>query len=89
MSTRTIWKARLELTDEPRITWPEGSEPMAVMLDSAGILNVWFQCDPDARRVQQDFRIIGTGHPYPEGCEYLGSVVQGPFVWHVFIPELR
>ena len=84
-----IWKNQLALVDEPTISWPKGSEPMHVGLDPSGEICVWYRCDPSAPREQQRFRICGTGFQYPEGHEFLGTVVDGRYVWHIFIPEQR
>lgn len=30
------------------------------------------------------FKIVGTGHPHRASDIYIGTVQQGPFVWHLF-----
>ena len=34
-------------------------------------------------------RIVGTGNPFMDfdECEYLGTVQQYKFVWHIFVKE--
>jgi hypothetical protein len=29
------------------------------------------------------FRVIGTGHPIPDGLVYVGTALDEPFVWHL------
>ena len=44
----------------------------------------WAEVDTDASTEQRLFRILGTGHPLPEGLTYLGTFQLPPFVWHVY-----
>jgi len=59
---------------------------------NAGILHVgsqnalpmiWAGVDTEAPNVKRTFLAVGTGHPIPTGCFYVGTVFQGPFVWHI------
>lgn len=29
------------------------------------------------------FRVVGTGQQFPHGMVYVGTAVDGPFVWHL------
>lgn len=59
---------------------------------SAGIIHVgmqnmvtfWAVVDPEAPKVRRVFRLFGTGHPVPDDYVPVGSVFDGPFVWHLF-----
>lgn len=32
----------------------------------------------------QRVKIIGTGHPIPDGAEHLATCLDGPLVWHLY-----
>lgn len=46
--------------------------------------HLWVEVQSDAPTVTRTFRVFGTGHPIPDGFVYVGSTMDGPFVWHVF-----
>lgn len=49
-----------------------------------GVVQVWTD-EASAEAVKlRPVRVYGTGHPVPEFAEAIGSVITGPFVWHVF-----
>jgi len=53
--------------------------------EQGGDITIWAMVDPDAEIAKRDFAVWGTGHLHskdPEG--FVGSVLIGPFVWHVF-----
>lgn len=50
-----------------------------------GQLTIWAEVDPDDQPVRRDINGVGTGHPVPEG-EYLTTVQQGSYVWHLYLP---
>lgn len=92
---RTIWKFPLAFGPVTQHEVPSGAVPITVGLDPAAdrglrpgqvpdpVIAVWFDCpDHEAPTEHRWFTIVGTGHPVPPG-EVLGSVFDGPFVWHV------
>lgn len=86
MSDETIWKFPLAIEAEQVVTAPLGAQLLHVGLDPNGQLCVWMQVDPEAGYRAITFYIVGTGHPIPIETVYLGSVVMGAYVWHVFRP---
>ena len=38
----------------------------------------------DPLTVTRTFRVIGTGFDVPDVGNYIGTVFDGPFVWHVY-----
>jgi len=80
-----IWKYGLALTAEPiEISMPADAELLQVQ-DQGGTITIWAVVEPKAARVMRRFRIVGTGHAFDvEPLEYLGTVQQGAYVWHVF-----
>jgi hypothetical protein len=85
--SKTIYKYPLRVTDDQHIQLPSKAVILSVGLDPVGDLCLWALVDQvakhfDVRRVV----ICGTGKPCNENRDdYVASVVQGPFVWHVFI----
>jgi hypothetical protein len=45
---------------------------------------IWAIVDPDESPVDRRFKVIGTGREIPGHARYLGTVDDGPFVWHGF-----
>lgn len=86
---RTIWKYNLSRTDLQKIQMPIDAELLYV--DNQGGPTLWALVDTDNPSVERLICIVGTGHPIP-GPEisgrfayaYVGSVLDGPFVWHIF-----
>lgn len=88
MSTKTIWKFPLEITDAQTVRLPKGAEVLKVDRDPVGDLSVWAHVDPAAETEDRLLHIVGTGNPMPTAvgpAEHVGSVVDSPFVWHVFL----
>lgn len=90
MTNKTIYKYPLQVTDLQSVSLPEGWKFVHVGLDPDGELALWAWVNPETPlSVQVIVNIFGTGNPIPplasdETYEHLGSVVQGPFMWHVF-----
>ncbi len=94
MSERSIWKFSFPITDRPILTdVPVGAEFLSVGAQNAGIvphareLQMWARVDPAARRQTLRLRVVGTGHPCEDtdNLPFLGTVIDSPFVWHVFL----
>ena len=39
---------------------------------------------PPDQLVKRAFQIFGTGHFIPDSAKYIGSCLDGPFVWHCY-----
>ncbi len=80
-----IYKYPLKLTDVQHVTMPKGARILSVH-DQRGTICLWALVD--ASEVSTEARlieIIGTGNPMPVAKrQFIGTVVQEPFVWHVF-----
>lgn len=84
---RSVWKFPIEITDEQTITAPGGDFAVTLVgRDSTGAPCIWALVDIDAVMTQRRVVVHGTGHPVEEDpSTHVGSFVDGPFVWHVFI----
>ena len=83
----TIYKYTLTVTDEQRVSMPEGAVVLSVQ-EQHGELCFWARVDLNAPLKYRKFRVIGTGHPIPDAkhLHYLGTAQMhgGKLVWHVF-----
>lgn len=83
---RTIYKFPLAVTDEQQIEMPRGSRFLGVETQG-GVLYLWAIVETENPRYRHAFYVVGTGNPLPVDAvesTYLGTVDEGPFVWHVF-----
>ena len=81
---RTIWKFPLEITDDAIIEIP-GLIRLLSVADQDGTLTLWAAVRPHLPKEMVHISIRGTGQPF-DGLEgaFIGSVLMGPFVWHVY-----
>jgi hypothetical protein len=84
----TMWKFVFDMERSPtlEISTPRGSHARFVGLDPAsGNPAIWFLVPKVAtEKVERTFVIYGTGHRIHQFSDYVGSVIQGQFVWHIF-----
>lgn len=90
-SSRCIWKFTLEVTDRQAIEMPAGAEILDVQIqrisDDSRLLCLWAIVDSRAEREMRSIAIVGTGNPMSldlSAEDYIGTVQDGMFVWHVF-----
>ncbi len=86
---KTIWKFTLERTDAQTINPPKGAVCRLVAVQH-GELCAWLEVEAERITATWQIRIFGTGHNIggAAGMQHLGSVIDGPFVWHVYGEEL-
>ena len=87
---RVIYKYELNLQPEPitKILLPEGSIARHVGVVDL-VVYLWVEQSADVAIPKQEhtFIVRGTGHGFEyEGkvSAYVGTVFQGPFVWHIY-----
>jgi hypothetical protein len=88
-----IFKYPLKVTDVQTVSMPAGAKLLSVMLQYKA-LYVWARVDPSGPLVERTFYVVGTGNPLPDedavwDPAYLGSVIDDPFVWHVFVGSME
>ena len=90
---RSIWKFGLTGSNTPIkekvIKW------LSAGSDSSGDICVWAIVDPEAsvdERIEYDILQIGTGWDFDQNeldnMEFIGTVKEGPYIWHIFINQL-
>lgn len=82
-----IHKYELIITDGVQdILMPESANVLSVGVQRDAIC-VWVMVDADTPLVTHKFRVVGTGwimDPEYEYGEFVSTVLDGSFVWHVF-----
>lgn len=86
---RTVWKYVIPVNDEEvGVPWSEYNKVVHVGLDPADPNNVAIWVEREYKGVENltlHCRVVGTGHTILDNfCNHLGSVQQGPFMWHVY-----
>ncbi len=79
-----IWKFRVDV-GETTISLPVGAEFLDVQMQG-GSITLWYGVHPESSALGRKIVVVGTGlnmKVRPHG-EYLGTVQQNEFVWHVF-----
>lgn len=83
---RTIYKYELKITDKQEIDIPDKFRILSVQLQN-DIICVWAIVHTEREQLPTLFHIVGTGHPLSHhwtAKDHIGTVQQGPYVWHVF-----
>jgi hypothetical protein len=79
-----IYKYVLELTRTQRIRIPSPQKFLAVQMQGSKPC-VWYEVAQHPLTYDAiDFIIVGTGHNAPDNAQYLGTVQDNEFVWHVY-----
>lgn len=82
---KTIYKYPIEIVDKQIIKF-DRSKVVHVGLDPQGTPCIWAEYCSIYPPSDHFVYIIGTGNPMPEiTLRHIGSFIQGPFVWHVYI----
>lgn len=86
MKLTTVWKFPLEVlaTYTQKISIPRDYRILHVGIDPEGRICLWAAIDHTAPKRDVEIRIAGTGEWLSRVGSYIGTVVDGPFVWHVF-----
>lgn len=81
---KTIWKFTTHVDDTVHVPAPQGASWLHVEREGPATLTLWAVVDPDAPPVRHQLHVRGTGHPLGEVGPHIGTVLDPPFVWHVF-----
>lgn len=87
----TIFKYPIDIKDEQHVTMSAWSRFLSVGYDPSGQLCVWAEVNPDLKPpIDRTIWIVGTGGEMPfmqQKSRFLGTVLDGDFVWHVFCAD--
>lgn len=84
-----IWKYDIPLTTNLVIEIPSNSKILTALLQYEQI-RLWVQVEPESPKRKRKFHVMGTNHDFekqavdPHNLIYINTVMQGPFVWHVY-----
>jgi len=81
----TIWKFPVQISDAAVVVeMPAGADVLCVHMQS-GVATVWAVVDSAAKKERRLFSWLPTGGDGPRDDEaYVGTVLVGPLVWHLF-----
>lgn len=91
--SKTIWKYKLQVTDQQVLEMPACAEFLTVQLQiNGGVWDavLWVVVDPSMPNVPVEIAIYGTGNPIPDNPgRYIATFQSrsGAFAWHVFAPS--
>ena len=68
------------------IDMPRGAKALHVAMQG-GALMLWALVDLDEPKESRTFDVYGTGNATPLDRRYVGTVLNGQWVWHVFERE--
>ncbi len=83
----TIYKYPIERLGEQHIVMPGRHKILSAGLDPSGQLCIWVLVDTASAPAKRTVFVVGTGNPWHEmafGLDFIGTVNQGHFMWHVF-----
>lgn len=78
----------MEVKDQFEVITPIDFTPLHIDVQGNEIY-LWAEVDPDTEVGRRLFFCRGTGHHVEMGLDYIGTVLQRPFVWHFFWYENR
>lgn len=85
-----IFKYQPEFTmaDRAEVELPLGARIIYAAMQNNRI-TFWAEVDEEAETEVRVFHVRGTGHipPFEEGGVHVGSMLDGPFVWHLYIEQ--
>ncbi len=80
-----IWKYEVKVDDIVTIRMPVNSRIIKIGVQNPRCICFWAIIFAQSSVVEKKFRIYGTDHPIESvPGDYIDTVFDGPFVWHVF-----
>jgi hypothetical protein len=89
VSIAVIHKYAVSVDGGLEVPWPCATTVTHVqVLDNPAVVHMWVvqpQVPPYAVAYRRWFKVVGTGHPFPDDAEVVGSTVHAPtgLEWHV------
>lgn len=83
---KTIYKYPIQITNSQEVQMPFGAEVLHAGLDPQGTPCLWAMVETHHPTEPVSVLVVGTGNPMPfEPLRHVGSFIQSPIVWHVFL----
>jgi hypothetical protein len=82
---KTIYKYPFRIQDEQMLAMPEGAQILSVQMQGT-IPTIWALVASEAPLKPRKIEVYGTGHEIVDlnSLQYLGTVQERGFVWHIF-----
>lgn len=84
-----IFKYQVPLQDSVSVPMPEGARILSAAGTESDTLMVWAIVDTDAPLEDRTLLIRGTGHPLGTVGDFIATIQDGTFVWHLFDAPAR
>ncbi len=83
---KIIYKYEFKVNDEVIVEMPYNAKVLSCGTQKPNHITIWAAVDPNYSPQQRKFFVRGTGHPLGEAQngDFIGTVFDGAFVWHVF-----
>ncbi len=86
---KVIYKYEITALDPVKtFQWPEGSKVVHVGSQEPATMQIWVeindQLGPSEDPEERTFEVYGTGHHIHDSEVYVGTVLDDPFVWHLY-----
>ena len=84
---RVVFKFPLQPTNGLHLISVNGPSRVVACAKQHGLLYVWIEQDDAGERPDPQailLQVFGTGQLIPPGYDHRGTVLIGPFVWHVY-----
>lgn len=83
---KTVWKYELNIQDGPQSFLIPKFAKIVLVAEQRGLICLWMEVDEKRQKECRAFVIFVTGHEVKG--RHCGSVVIGPFVWHIYEQEV-
>lgn len=80
---RVVYKYEIDLTQGTTVKACAPAKPVHFARQDSSYC-VWVEQQVGQPDTTIEFYVVGTGHPIPEGFEHVSSILDGPFVWHLY-----
>ncbi len=85
---KAVYKYQMAGLRDQWVTLPDGAKILKCDFQN-GILCLWALVDQNAMSTARFFKVLGTGwFDEVDDFDFVGTVFQDMFVWHVFVQRL-
>lgn len=87
MIAKVVYKYPLDALGPNKVTLPMDARIVHVGIQGEDVC-LWAEHHTETDKIsvthERTFDIYGTGWGIPETAEHIGTVMRGPYVWHVY-----
>lgn len=78
-----VFKYPLILVKNQKLRLPKGAKVLSAQLQKETIF-LWAEIDPGNPVEERTFSVICTGVAFDDKLEFIDTVQQSPYVWHIY-----